>query len=197
MSTTTWQSVKAVLHKYVILVVVYKIKDNLTGQSQFNITIGKRVPKPNHLKMNGSYWQYMCKCGNSGIAHRTTIIRGLQSCGCIGKQKLHKTKSTKHYRRLYHVWHAMKKRCYRKKDRDYSSYGGRGICISDNWMEFANFYNDMIDTYEPGLSVERIDVDDNYCVSNCIWIPLRAQAKNRRSSLAYRLSTGYQWPHAK
>lgn len=90
----------------------------------------------------------------------------------------------------------MRKRCYRNKDRQYAHYGGRGIEVCTRWHDFANFYNDMIDSYEPGLSIERIDVDGNYEPKNCTWIPLRAQAKNRRSSLSYRQSTGYDWPYA-
>jgi hypothetical protein len=91
----------------------------------------------------------------------------------------------------------MKKRCYRTDDKYYPGYGGRGIKVCERWHEFANFYNDMIDGYAPGLSIERIDIDVDYEPSNCTWIPMREQAKNRRSSLGYRQSTGYQWPHGK
>ena len=119
------------------------------------------------------------------------------SCGCIGKEKKHSTKSTKHYRRLYHVWHAIKKRCYKETDKHYKDYGARGIKMCDKWLDFANFYNHMIDSYKPGLSIDRINVDGDYTPNNCEWIPLKDQAKNRRSSLKYRQETGYKWKYAK
>lgn len=192
----TLLTVKHVLAKCATLVAVPTERKNLQHIKQGIIEVIEMVPRPEGLKTTGTFWLYKCQCGNTRVAHRTTIIRGLQSCGCLQKLKKHITKSDKHYRRLYHVWHAMKKRCHRPEDKNYSTYGGRGIKVCERWMDFANFYNDMIDTYEPGLSIDRTDVDSNYEPSNCKWIPLRAQAKNRRSSLSYRLSTGYEWPHA-
>lgn len=174
-----------------------RAKDIKPGLKTGRITVIKKVPKPKSLKSNGTYWLYRCDCGTEKIAHATTIWRSLMSCGCIGKEKRHKTKSTKHYRRLYHVWHAMKKRCYRKEDHHYKTYGALGIKVCKRWHKFANFYNDMIDSYKPGLSIERIDIDNDYKPSNCTWIPLVDQAKNRRSSLEYRERTGYNWKYAK
>lgn len=172
-------------------------KDIKPGLKKGRITIVKKVPKPLHLKSTGTYWLYRCDCGVEKIAHSTTIWRSLMSCGCAGKEKKHNTKSTKHYRRLYNVWHAMKKRCYRKGDKHYKTYGALGIKVCKRWHKFGNFYNDMIDSYKPGLSIERIDIDKDYKPSNCTWIPLVDQAKNRRSSLKYRNRTGYNWPFAK
>lgn len=150
---------------------------------------------------NERKFKCLCDCGNYRIARFTNLFRKSvsqnTSCGCWGKRKRHKTKSTKHYRRLYSVWHAMKKRCYRKEDKHYKHYGALGIRVCKRWHSFGRFYNDMIDCYEPGLSIERIDLDKDYSPGNCTWIPLAEQAKNRRSSLAYREKTGYTWPYAK
>jgi hypothetical protein len=41
----------------------------------------------------------------------------------------------------------------------------------------------MIDTYQPGLTIERMDVNGNYCKENCIWITNEDQAKNRRTTI--------------
>jgi len=38
----------------------------------------------------------------------------------------------------------------------------------------------MAPSWEGGLSLERIDVNGNYEPSNCKWIPLRDQWKNKR-----------------
>lgn len=159
-----------------------QIKKDFTGHKQHRIEVIKRVPKPDTVSQSGSYWLCICKCGTQTIAHRTTIIRGLKSCGCVGKEKKYRVKDIRHYRRLYHVWLQLKKRCLKKTNPDYSSYGGRGIRLASNWSDYAGFYNDMVDTYQPGLTIERVDVNGNYCKENCKWIPNKDQAKNRRTT---------------
>lgn len=183
--------------KYAIIVLMAKIKEDLTGRKQFRIQIIKKVPRPDHLLLNGSYWLYRCSCGTEKITHRTTVIRGLKSCGCLGKEKKYNTKTEMHYRYLYNVWRALQYRCNLPHNKSYKDYGGRGIKISEEWQDFSNFYNDMIDDYQRGLTLERVDVDGDYIKSNCIWITNEEQAKNRRSSLAYRERTGYNWEYGK
>jgi hypothetical protein len=83
----------------------------------------------------------------------------------------------------YHVWAAMKTRCYNPKNVSYPYYGGRGIGVDKRWLGdegFANFLADMKKRPD-GYSLERIDCDKDYMPSNCKWIPLSDQSKNRRS----------------
>lgn len=174
-----------------------KAKDIRPGLRKGRITIVKKVPKPEHLKSKGTYWLYRCDCGSEKIAHSATVWRTLMSCGCIGKEKKYKTKDTLHYRYLYCVWKQMLSRCENPDNKNWAHYGQRGITVSNAWHDFGHFYNDMIDTYRRGLTIERIDIDGNYCKENCKWITNEDQAKNRRSSLHYRQSTGYDWPYAK
>lgn len=163
-----------------------KSKHDLVGYTHERISVIEQVPRPKHLKQTGSYWLTLCSCGTRWIVHQTTILRGLKSCGCLGKEKGFKTKSIKHYRLLYNVWKAMHYRCYNEKNASYKDYGGRGIKIAKRWHDFSKFYNDMIDTYQRGLTIERINVDGDYTPLNCCWITNEAQALNRRSSLNYR-----------
>jgi hypothetical protein len=167
-----------------------KIKEDLTGRKQFKITVLERVDKPSNLRQNGSYWKYICICGGSSIAHRTTIVRGLKSCGCSYKEKKYNGPKTPHYRRLYNVWKAAYYRCYQPLNKYYKSYGGRGIKMSEEWKDFGVFLTDMLPTYQSGLTLERIDVDGDYCKENCTWITNKAQASNRRTGLAYRKKHG-------
>lgn len=138
------------------------------------------------------------RCGRKDVVLRARSIRSghTVTCGCT-HTKHYKTKSTKYYRRLYEVWCQIKYRCYNSDNKNYFQYGGRGIKMSDDWKDFGTFYNDMIDTYKPGLTIERKDVDGNYCKENCKWITNQEQALNRRSSLEYRKRTGYRWAFAK
>lgn len=86
---------------------------------------------------------------------------------------------------IYRIWCGIKRRCLNKNERSYKHYGGRGIKICDRWMNFENFFEDIGNSYEKGLSIERIDVNGDYCSENCKWIPIKEQAKNKRNVEIY------------
>lgn len=75
----------------------------------------------------------------------------------------------------------MKSRCYDPNETSYRNYGGRGIAVSDEWLDFRNFERDMGPTYQLGLSLERVDNEKGYSKENCAWIALNEQSRNRRN----------------
>jgi hypothetical protein len=81
--------------------------------------------------------------------------------------------------KTYNSWKKMMSRCYNENDQDYCYWGARGIVVCDRWHDPRNFLDDMGEKPEKA-SLERIDVNGNYEKSNCIWLPHRFQAKNRR-----------------
>lgn len=77
----------------------------------------------------------------------------------------------------------MKARCFNKKNKEYNNYGGRGITICDEWKnDFLSFFNwSMSNGHKDGLSIDRIDVNGNYCPENCRWITPFKQGENKRN----------------
>lgn len=86
--------------------------------------------------------------------------------------------------KIYSIWSSILRRCYNKNQKCYERYGGRGITICNDWKDFKNFYDWAINNgYKDGLSIERINVNGNYCPENCTWITMKEQAKNKTNTI--------------
>lgn len=82
----------------------------------------------------------------------------------------------------YVAWVDMKRRCYQPSRPFYKDYGGRGISVCPRWLEsFDNFLEDM-GNRPKGMTLDRIDNDGNYEPSNCRWISIKEQNRNRRNT---------------
>ena len=92
---------------------------------------------------------------------------------------------------LYDTWSHMKGRCENPKTVQYEYYGGRGIKVCDEWKnDFMAFYNWALSNgYKKELTIDRIDVNGNYCPENCRWVDIFQQASNKRKSI--RNKSGY------
>lgn len=139
------------------------------------------------LNGGGSNWLCACDCGNTVICLSNRLRRGLvNSCGCISKEITIK-RNYKHglaNSKLYRVYRAMISRCLNKKNKSYKYYGGRGIKVCDRWLEsFENFYEDMGNKYSNGLSIDRIDVNGDYCPENCKFSNSIEQARNKTDNI--------------
>jgi hypothetical protein len=83
---------------------------------------------------------------------------------------------------IYKSWSGMKQRCLNQKNLDYPMYGGRGIKVSKEWINYKDFERDMGMSWKQGTSLGRIDNNKGYFKDNCEWQNPIQQANNRVSS---------------
>lgn len=149
----------------------HNFKDRL-GDVQGLLTVIGRDPK--NL---GTRAQWICKCACGRVVSLT--LRKQKSCG--------KCAFDKKYPSEYISWECMNSRCNNPYDRAFPNYGGRGIKITNRWITFAYFLEDMKPKPNPNYTLERIDVNGDYCKENCVWVPRNEQPKNTRRSFINRL----------
>jgi len=83
---------------------------------------------------------------------------------------------------LYKVYYAMRGKCHNPKDHGYYKYGAKGIRVCDEWLKSFEVFHDWAirNGYQKGLSIDRVDVMDNYTPNNCRWETRTIQAQNIR-----------------
>lgn len=87
--------------------------------------------------------------------------------------------------KLYWVWCAMTRRCRNPNTKDWPHYGGRGISVCPEWLDYRTFRAwATTHGYAEGLELDRIDNNGHYQASNCRWVTKAINLGNRR--------TGYQ-----
>ena len=166
---------------------------DLTGQVYERLTVIKRVD--DYISPSGNrkvQWLCKCECGKEVIVTGNNLKNGnSKSCGCYNRELLTKMNLTHNASntRLYHIWSCMKDRCYNPKNKKYKDYGGRGIAICDEWINdfeaFANwaYDNGYIENVPRGeCTIDRIDVNSNYCQQNCRWVNQKVQSNNKRNN---------------
>ncbi len=118
------------------------------------------------------------------------------SCGCYAKERNRQKigspiyKSYEH-KRLYYVFEGMKQRCSNPKKDSYRYYGAKGVKVCEEWKGLNGWANFSKWAFENGFdenlsanecSLDRINPFGNYEPSNCRWVDMKTQAKNKRAN---------------
>lgn len=141
----------------------------------------------------------LCECGKKTDVPLKRLRSGkTRSCGCLVvppnpcTRVLDPSFVRSEDHPDYSVFQGMKKRCYDKSKKEFSNYGGRGICICSGWKKsFKAFISDMGPRPSKEHSIDRKDNNGNYscghcdeCVANgwtanCRWATSAEQRRNR------------------
>lgn len=142
-----------------------------------------------HHSHCGTWWVCQCSCGKKVVRPAKGLLRhernhDMVSCGCHSKDNYQP-----HYRHglsqhpLHGIWRGMRDRCRNPKNRSWKWYGECGIDVCARWDKFENFYSDMIGSWRPGLTIDRIDSQKGYSPGNCRWVSQREQTRNTRRNI--------------
>jgi len=160
---------------------------DLTGQRFERLKVIKRIENNKHGQ---AMWLCKCDCGNEVKTTTAHLRKGhVKSCGCYSHDLTRKRNkdNARHgvsRTRLYREWAMMKQRCYKKEHKSFADYGGRGITVCDEWLVPDNFFEWALSNgYAENLTIDRIDVNGNYCPENCRFITMKEQIRNRRNTV--------------
>lgn len=161
---------------------------DFTGQSHDRLTVLGKSDK------GRSWWRCKCECGRE-LELPAWRYLAYKSCGCMEKEN--KAHLADHVRthgmtdtRLYSVWCGMKDRCFNPNTEHFDRYGGRGISVCAEWRNsfetfrdwaYANGYKDCLTGKDQ--SIDRIDVNKDYCPDNCRWVNQTRQMRNTEKAV--------------
>lgn len=104
-----------------------------------------------------------------------------------------KLSQTPEQKKFYNCYMNIKARCNKEWDIWYKNYWWRWIKCE--WNTFNDFMWDMRESFLSAsekhwlekISIDRIDVDWNYCKSNCRWATQQEQQRNKRNSMSVEI----------
>lgn len=126
-----------------------------------------------------------CVCGNERLVKLTNLVSpksSIQSCRSCGRT-LRGTAQTESV--YYNLWRNIRNRCTDPNYPGYAQYGGRGVVLSPEWIEFEDFRDGVIEDIGPrptGTTLGRIEPDGDYAPGNVCWDSKEQTAAKRRAA---------------
>lgn len=155
--------------------------EDLTGRRFGRLTVlGQCGRNPS----NKILWSCACDCGGQTKTTTQKLKSGAsRSCGCYNRDRVREYFTTHggRHTRLFSIWSSMKTRCYNPKSKSYRYYGEKGVSICPEWLhDFGAFQKWAIaNGYQDDLTIDRINVDGDYCPENCRWATWHEQRMNQ------------------
>lgn len=175
-----------------------RIKDH-TGSRFGRLTAVSNTMKRNS---NGSYiWLFNCDCGNTTEREVGSLVyrskRGvLSECSECSSTSLSSRKTTHGLSKTdeYITLSKMKDRCYNMMNKDWPSYGGRGIGIYEEWFNNPESFISYVGPKPSSThSIDRIDNNKGYEPGNVRWATNTEQQLNQR--MQRNNKSGYEGVH--
>ncbi len=164
-----------------------------TGAQLGQIDILYPIATPEYIKDKYNPDQFFwarCTCGKEYIISHHTIMKKVFACkSCTMKEvgKMYYKPNRKARKRLNKIWLDMNRRCSPEKGTQ--DYYMRGIRVCEEWRQgspesFESFYTwALANSYAQDLTLERLDVNGNYCPENCTWVTREGQLHNKRNTI--------------
>lgn len=126
-------------------------------------------------------WVCQCDCGNittvqtAHLAHNHT-----KSCGCRSVETRLQAVHGLSKHPIYKIHKSIRDRCYLPTQKAYRYYGGRGIKMCNVWLNNPKAFIEwaLINGYQSGLQIDRINNDGNYEPGNCRWVTPQENMRN-------------------
>jgi len=158
------------------------------------IVVGDAETKTYTRKHNGYFKHFrvphyycICECGTTRIVSANSLGNRSTSCGCFARENSSRVQKTHGLSksRLYRIWRQIKRRCYEKDCDAYKYYGGRGIKMDETWKDNSSSFFDwaLSNGYREGLTIDRINNNEDYKPKNCRFITNTEQQRNRRNNI--------------
>jgi hypothetical protein len=153
------------------------------------------VESLSHSTRQGRFWKCVCDCGNNAVVGVGALRSGnTKSCGC-GVRAATIARSTRHgactngITPEYRVWAEMVARCTNKNHKRFADYGGRGICVCNEWAsDFAAFIAHVgprpvgSTGKRASFEIDRIDNGSGYVPGNVEWATTKKNQRHKRDS---------------